>query len=118
MSINNLLATTLAAPYVPIAAGGVGGSGRYGATAFALVSLASVIIGGLAVRRVGAGQRGALLALATGVVGLVLSASHLALTTGGFGTGQGRAGAIAGVVLGLVGVGLGGLALARSRRTA
>ncbi|SCG60244.1 DUF6223 family protein [Micromonospora humi] len=107
MSINDLLA-----------AGGVGGSGRVGATAFALVSLASVIIGGLAVRRVGAGRRRAPLALAVGVVGLVLSASHLALTTEGFGTGQGRAGAIVGVVLGLVGVGLGALALARSRRTA
>ncbi|MCZ7440359.1 DUF6223 family protein [Micromonospora sp. WMMC241] len=107
MSFNDLLA-----------AGGVGGSGRFGATAFALLSLASVIIGGLAVSRPGTGHRRTLLALATGAVGLVLSALHLATTTGGFGTGQGRAGAIVGVVLGVVGVGLGGLALARARRTA
>ncbi|QLQ38814.1 DUF6223 family protein [Micromonospora robiginosa] len=118
MLINNLLAATLADPHVPLAAGGIGGSGRFGATAFALVSLAGVVIGGLAVRRAGAGGRRALLAVATGLVGLVLSAVHLATTTGGFGTGQGRAGAIVGVVLGLVGVGLGGLALARARRTA
>lgn len=101
-----------------LAAGGIGGSGRFGATAFALLSLVSVIVGGMAVSRAVAGRRRALLALATGAVGLVLSALHLALTTGGFGTGQGRAGAIAGVVLGLVGVGLGALALARARRTA
>ena len=37
--------------------------------------------------------------------------------TGGFGTGGGRAGAIVALVLGLIGVNLGGLALARSRRS-
>ena len=38
-------------------------------------------------------------------------------STGGFGTGGGRAGAIVTLVLGLIGMNLGGLALARSRRS-
>jgi hypothetical protein len=42
---------------------------------------------------------------------------HLAGSTGGFGTGNGRAGAIVALVVGLIGMNLGGLGLARSRRT-
>ncbi|MFI7069253.1 DUF6223 family protein [Micromonospora sediminicola] len=131
MPVRHLLATAttaalagglgLAAPaaaHVSVAAGGIGGSGRFGATTFAAVSLAGAIIGGLAVARPTSGGRGrALLALAAGLVGLVLSAVHLALTSDGFGNGQGRAGAIVGVVLGVVGTGLGGWASARARRT-
>lgn len=38
-------------------------------------------------------------------------------TTGGFGTGSGRAGAIVALVLSLIGISLGGLALARFRHS-
>jgi hypothetical protein len=40
---------------------------------------------------------------------------HLSTFTGAFGTGSGRAGAIVGLVLALIGMSLGGLAVARSR---
>lgn len=104
------------------AAGGIGGSGRVGATLAAAVGLLSVVVGGLALARaagrIGAGGRraGALLAVVAGLTGAVLSVWHLAQTTEGFGTGQGRAGAIIGLVLGVAGVNLGGLALGRARR--
>src|SRR5262245_9534060 len=64
----------------------------------------------------GAGRAGAIVALALGLIGVVLSVAHLGSSTGGFGTGSGRAGAIVALVLGLIGMNLGGLALARSRR--
>jgi hypothetical protein len=98
------------------AAGGIGGSGRVGATLAAAVGLVSVVVGGLALARAGGRRAGALLAVAAGLAGAVLSVWHLAQTTEGFGTGQGRAGAIIGLVLGVVGVNLGGLALGRTRR--
>ena len=127
MPIRHLLATAVVGEFAPaahttLAAGGIGGSGRVGATVFAVVALASVVVGGLALSRSrrgpGEGRVQALVAAAAGVVGLVLSAWHLALTTEGLGSGQGRAGAVAGVAFGLIGAVLGGLVLARSRRTA
>ena len=57
------------------------------------------------------------MALVLGLIGMVLSVVHLGSSTGGFGTGSGRAGAIVALVLGLIGMNLGGLALARSRRS-
>jgi hypothetical protein len=48
---------------------------------------------------------------------MVLSVVHLGSSTGGFGTGSGRAGAFVALVLGLIGMNLGGLALARSHRS-
>jgi hypothetical protein len=56
-------------------------------------------------------------ALVVGLTGIALGAQHLARHTGGFGTGDGRAGAIIALVVGLIGMILGGLALARTRRT-
>jgi hypothetical protein len=41
---------------------------------------------------------------------------HLTLSTGGFGTGSGKLGAIVAMVMGLIGAILGSLALARCRR--
>jgi hypothetical protein len=55
--------------------------------------------------------------LVLGLIGMALAGLHLATTTGGFGTGSGRAGAVVALVLGLIGVVLGRLALAGSRRT-
>ena len=52
-----------------------------------------------------------------GLIGMVLSVVHLGTSTSGFGTGGGRAGAIVALVLALIGMSLGGLALARSRRS-
>jgi hypothetical protein len=57
-------------------------------------------------------------ALIIGLVCVVFSILHLALSTGGFGTGSGKLGAIVAMVVGLIGIGLGGLALVRSRQIA
>jgi len=96
-------------------------SGRAEALVAAAVGLISLAIGGLALARAagrignGNGRGGAIVALVLGLIGMVLSVVHLGRSTSGFGTGSGRAGAI--VVLGLIGMNLGGLALARSRRS-
>jgi hypothetical protein len=118
-----------AAAHVSAAAGDDGyGSGRTGATVAALVALAGVVIGALALRRAaglastragtGFARNGALAALGVGLAGIVLAAVHLANSSGGVGTGNGRAGAMVAIVIGLVAMALGALALTRSRRTA
>jgi len=56
-------------------------------------------------------------ALAAGLIALVNGGLDLAVATGGPGTGNGVVGGAAAFVLGLIGMALGGLALARSRRT-
>lgn len=91
-------------------------SGRARALVAAAVSLISVIVGGLALSRF-RGRTVAIVALLLGLLGIVLSVIHLGTSTGGFGTGSGRAGAIVALVLGLIGVNLGGLTLARLRRS-
>jgi hypothetical protein len=63
------------------------------------------------------GEPEAIVALVLGLISMILSVVHLGTSTGGFGTGGGRAGAIVALVLGLIGMNLGGLALARSRRS-
>jgi hypothetical protein len=52
------------------------------------------------------------------MAGVCLLGATPASAAGGFGTGNGLAGAIVAIVVGLIGMVLGGLALARSRRTA
>ena len=57
-----------------------------------------------------------MVALAAGLIALVNGGLNLAMATGGPGTGNGVVGGAAAVVLGLIGMALGGLALASSRR--
>ena len=85
---------------------------RARANAAALVGLISLVLGGLAFAR--SGRVGATIALGLGFIGAILSVIHLTGSTG-FGTGGGRLGAIVGRVLALIGIFLGGLALARNR---
>ena len=94
-------------------------AGRARSLVAGVVSLISLIVGGLALARSasGKGRTGAIVALVLGLLGMVLSVVHLGTSTGGFGTGSGRAGAIVALVLGLIGMSLGGLALGRSRRS-
>ena len=97
---------------------------RLWATAAALLALASVIAGGLALvrpaRRFGttSGRPGAMPALVVGLIAAVNGGLNLAVATGGPGTGNGVVGGAAAFVLGLIAVAIGGLALARSRPTA
>jgi hypothetical protein len=95
--------------------------GRLTSILAGFVGLISVIIGWLALvrsaNRVGS-RRLSTIALLMGMIGVIISVLHLASTTGGFGTGKGRAGAIVAIVIGLIGVILGWLALNRFRRIA
>lgn len=93
---------------------------RLWATLVAMLALAGVIIGGLALTRPAsrvATPRGAMLALGLALIAMVNGTLNLAVATGGPGTGNGVVGAAVAVVLGAVGIAIGGLALARSRRT-
>jgi len=96
---------------------------RLWATTVALLTLAGVGIGGLALARPGsrvgtaAGPLGAILALAAGGIGAINGGLNLATARGGPGTGNGVVGGAAAFVLGLIAVTIGALALARSRRT-
>ena len=58
------------------------------------------------------------MALVLGLISVVVGGLHGANAAGGLGTGNGLAGAVAAVGLGLIGMVIGGLALARSRRHA
>jgi len=95
---------------------------RLWATTVAVLALAGVVIGGLAVARsagrigAGNGRKGAIVALVTGLIAAVNGGLNLAIATGGPGAGNGVVGGAAALVLGLVGMVLGGLALVRSRR--
>src|SRR3954469_14132751 len=89
-----------------------------GALAIGLISL---IVGGLALARSGPGGRGrprrATVALVVGVIGMIASVVRLATSTGGIGTGSGQLGAIVALMVALLGTVLGGMALARARRS-
>jgi hypothetical protein len=98
-------------------------AGRLWSVVGALVGLAGVVIGGLAlarsVRRVGnGGTRGAVAALVAGLVGAGVGGLVVAAADGGPGTGYGIVGGYVALAVGLVAVVLGGLVVARSRRTA
>ncbi|GIJ11516.1 DUF6223 family protein [Micromonospora andamanensis] len=117
-------AVGLAAPVVadiaahPVAAEGVTMSaGRLGSTVAALLGLAGVIIGGLALARPRTGEtrRGAI-ALAAGIAALALGALVVVTSDSGIGTGNGRGGGYVALVVGLIAVVVGVVAVARSRR--
>jgi hypothetical protein len=95
---------------------------RLWVTAAALVGLVGAIIGGLAlarsVRRIGnGGRKRAVVALVAGLIAMVGGVVNLAVADGGPGTGNGVVGGAVARVLGLLGLVLGGLVVARSRRT-
>ena len=96
--------------------------GRLLGTTAALVAMAGVIIGGLALARSAGrdgnvnGRRGAVVALGAGLTGLAIGGYVVAVAEGGPGTGAGIVGGFVAVATGLVAVVLGALALARARR--
>lgn len=107
----------------PIAVGASLTTGRLVGTTAALVALAGVVVGGLALARAigrighGNGKRGAVVALVAGLIGVVIGAVNLAVADGGPGTGNGVLGGALALVLGPAAAVLGRLALVRSRRT-
>ncbi|MGW4720681.1 DUF6223 family protein [Nocardia sp. NPDC004260] len=96
--------------------------GRLLGTAAALVALAGVVIGGLALARSagrtgkGSGKKGAVVGLTAGLTGIILGGIVVAAAKGGPGTGYGIVGGFVALVLGLIATILGILALAHSRR--
>ncbi|WP_167538709.1 DUF6223 family protein [Microbispora catharanthi] len=99
-------------------------AGRLWSVVAALLGLAGVVIGGLALARsagrigTGTGRRGAIVALAAGLACTVIGGLVVAAADGGPGTGYGIVGGYVDLVVGPIAMILGGLALARSRRTA
>jgi hypothetical protein len=102
--------------YDVVAGGYVLGTGRTVPTVLAVLGLVSVVVGARALFRSGRGAAAA--ALTLGSISAILGGVHAANAAGGFGTGNGLAGAVLAVVLGLGGLVLGALSLARSRRAA
>lgn len=99
----------------------VGTPARIWATVDTLVALVGVVIGGLTLfrsrRRPGnGGRKWAIAALVVGVTTMGNGAVILAVADGGLGTGNGVAGAVFALALGLVGAVLGWRTLTRSRR--
>lgn len=114
----------LTAPTFVYASGGPAGygltPGRLTSIIAGLVALTSIITGGLALRSsAGADfkKRVGTWSIVMGSLSTLLSLAHLAMATGGFGTGSGKAGAIVAIVLGVTGVLLGSRALSRARRS-
>lgn len=91
---------------------------RLVATAAAVLALVGATVGGLALARptgcFGA-ARGGLGAVVAGTAASVNGGLILAFAQGGLGSGNGVVGGAVAVVLGVIAVGLGGTALARSR---
>jgi hypothetical protein len=89
---------------------------RLWATAVAALALLGVVVGGLGLRRAAGriGTREAIVALVAGLIAVANGALNLATASGGPGTGNGVVGAAAALVLGITGMALGGLALARA----
>jgi hypothetical protein len=87
-----------------------------------VIGLTGIVIGWMALNRtargISSGRQMGIVALAMGLISMVLGGLHLASTTGGFGTGKGRAGAIVAMVVGLISLILGRRAQARARRIA
>ncbi|GAA3608877.1 DUF6223 family protein [Nonomuraea rosea] len=124
MSVRHLLATPAAAYILaqpdPVTVYGLTPA-RLWASLAALLALAGVVIGGLAMARsagrFGTGRRGAIVALVTGLIGAVIGGVVVGAAEGGPGAGYGIVGGYAALVLGLIAMVLGGLAQVRSRRT-
>jgi hypothetical protein len=120
MSVGSVLATPTT---VSAAANYALTSGRIVASVAALVALAGVVTGGLALARstgrisTGPGRRGATMALLAGIIGLVTGGIVVAVADGGPGSGSGIVGGFVAVVFGLVATVLGRLAMTRSRHT-
>ena len=96
---------------------------RLWATSADLLALAGVAIGAMAIYRAGRrignhGRSGSIVALVAGLIAGINGGLNLAVATGGPGTGNGVIGGAAAFVLGLTAMALGGVALARSRRSA
>ncbi|MGW5155420.1 DUF6223 family protein [Nonomuraea wenchangensis] len=122
MSVQHLLATAATTVLAqPVDAYAVT-TGRLWSLVGAVLGLAGVVIGALALARSSTRpatrRRGAIVALAAGLAATVLGVLVVAAAEGGPGTGYGIVGGWVCLVVGPVAMVIGGLVMARSRRTA
>lgn len=96
-------------------------AGRLWSLVAALLGLTGAAIGALALARptgrIGTSRWGAIWALLAGLAGAVIGVLVVAAAKGGPGTGYGIVGGYVALVIGLIAMTLGGLTLARQRRT-
>lgn len=95
------------------------GSGRLLPGVAAAAGVVGVVLGGAALaraRRASHARSSVVSAAALGLTSFVIGLLHAANSAGGFGTGNGLAGALVAMALGLTAVVLAGMAVARSRR--
>jgi Family of unknown function (DUF6223) len=90
-------------------------TGRFFGSLAALIALAGVVVGWLALARPNRTRNRPVVAVAAGLIGLLGGALVLAFAKGGPGTGYGVVGGYAALAVGLIATVLGGLAGARSR---
>ena len=88
---------------------------RLWATTGAVLAIASVVFGVVALVRPASGRFGGIVAVVAGLIGVVNGALVVALASGGPGSGNGVVGGAGALVLGLIGMSLGVMALARLR---
>ncbi|MFD6882798.1 DUF6223 family protein [Rhodococcus sp. NPDC060084] len=122
MSVFEVSVAPLPDPTSIVAAGYELGVGRAVPTTAAVLALIGVVAGAVALRRsrrsgTHLGLSWIVVALATGAIGVIVGGMHGANAAGGPNTGNGAVGALFAVVLGVIAVVLGGLSLARYRRT-
>ncbi|WP_159846978.1 DUF6223 family protein [Nocardia sp. CY41] len=94
-------------------------TGRLAGSAAALIAVLGVVVGALAVARVGRfGTRAsdAVIAAVAGLTGMVVGGFVVLTADGGLGTGNGLGGGVVAMTVGLIGMVLGGTALIRFRR--
>ena len=96
--------------------------GRLWATIDAVVGLIGAFVGGIALFRSlrqvrNGGRNGAIIAVVVGLIVIAYAVLHLSMFTGGLGTGGGRAGAFIAIAFGLISLILGGITVARFRRS-
>jgi hypothetical protein len=97
-------------------------TGRLVGTVAALLALAGMVAGGLALARStgrighGDGKGAAIVAMVAGPTGMAIGGLVVAAADGGPGTGNGIVGGFAALMIGLIATVLGWLALTRSRR--
>lgn len=89
---------------------------RLWATTGAVLALASAVIGVVALVRP-ANRFAAVVSVAAGLIAVVNGGMVVGFATGGPGSGNGVVGGAGALVLGLIGMSLGAIALARSRRS-
>jgi hypothetical protein len=96
---------------------------RLWATTVVVLALASAVIGVVALARpatrfgTGSGRFGPIVALVAGVIAVVNGVLVVTFANGGPGSGNGVVGGAGALVLGLIGMSLSAMALARSRRS-